>query len=76
MPHTITWAIRGLWPTPSPVQEYALSCLPITPPSRDHTVADGLDYVNTWNAGMLHSADFAEVFAAMKERRKPVFSKL
>lgn len=43
---------------------------------RDHSVADGLEYVATWNAGMLHSADFAEVFAALKEKRKPIFAKL
>lgn len=46
------------------------------PPDRDHSVADGLDYVSAWNASMLNSSDFVEVFSAAKEKRKPVFSKL
>jgi len=37
--------------------------------ARDHTVADGLNYVATWNAAMLMSADLAEALAAMRERR-------
>lgn len=41
--------------------------------SRDHSVADGLNYISTWNAGMLLSADLMEAFQASMERRKPVF---
>ncbi|MCB9235264.1 MAG: crotonase/enoyl-CoA hydratase family protein [Bacteroidia bacterium] len=41
--------------------------------SRDHTVVDGLNYVATWNAGMLLSADLDEALKAQKERRKPAF---
>lgn len=41
---------------------------------RDHSVADGLEYVAAWNSAQLVSADYAEVFSAMKERRRPVFA--
>lgn len=42
--------------------------------SRDHTVADGLDYVATWNAAMLLSADLREAASAARERRAPQFA--
>lgn len=42
--------------------------------SRDHSVADGLNYIATWNAAMLVSADLTEALKAMRERRKPSFS--
>jgi enoyl-CoA hydratase len=41
--------------------------------ARDHTVADGLDRVATWNAAVLLSADLAEAAAAAREKRPPVF---
>ena len=41
--------------------------------SRDHSVQDGLNYISTWNAGMLLSTDLMEAFQASMERRKPVF---
>lgn len=41
--------------------------------ARDHSVADGLNYVATWNAAMLMSADLDEVMAAMREKRAPRF---
>jgi enoyl-CoA hydratase len=41
--------------------------------ARDHTVADGLNYVATWNAAMLHSDDLEEAVTAARERRPPVF---
>ena len=41
--------------------------------ARDHTVADGLNYVATWNAAMLLSADLAESGRAGMERRAPAF---
>jgi enoyl-CoA hydratase len=44
--------------------------------ARDHTVADGLNYVATWNAGMLISEDMAEAMAALKAKRQPVFKNL
>lgn len=41
--------------------------------TRDHTVAEGLDYVATWQAGMLLSDDFSEAAAAHAEKREPEF---
>jgi enoyl-CoA hydratase/carnithine racemase len=41
--------------------------------ARDHTVADGLNYVATWNAAMLMSTDLKEAVAAQLQKRKPVF---
>lgn len=41
--------------------------------TRDHSVADGLNYIATWNASMLLSEDLDEALKAMKERRKPEF---
>ncbi len=40
---------------------------------RDHSVADGLNYIATWNAAMLMSKDLAEAGLAMREKRAPVF---
>lgn len=40
---------------------------------RDHSVADGLNYVATWNAAMLMSGDLAESMRALREKRKPEF---
>ena len=41
--------------------------------ARDHSIADGLNYVATWNAAMLMSADIAEAIDAARERREPRF---
>ena len=38
------------------------------------SVAEGLDYVATWNAGMLNSDDLAEAFRAFMEKRPPTFT--
>jgi enoyl-CoA hydratase len=38
------------------------------------TVAEGLDYVATWNAGMLGSNDLVEAMTAFMERRPATFS--
>ncbi len=43
---------------------------------RDHTVADGLDFIATWQAGMMDPADMAEAFTAKSERRTPVYPDL
>ena len=39
-------------------------------------VADGLDYVATWNAAMVLSADLQESLAARMEKRPPVYARL
>jgi enoyl-CoA hydratase len=44
--------------------------------ARDHSVADGLNYVATWNAAMLSAADLAEAFQARAEKRAPAFDDL
>ena len=41
--------------------------------ARDHTVADGLNYIATWNAAMLMSQDLFEAGAANMQKRDPVF---
>lgn len=41
--------------------------------ARDHTVADGLNHVATWNAAMLLSTDLDEALAAGREKRAAKF---
>jgi hypothetical protein len=41
--------------------------------ARDHPVADGLNYIATWNAAMLLSKDLVEAGRAMAEKRTPKF---
>ena len=41
--------------------------------SRDHSVADGLNHVATWNAAMLMSQDLTEAMTANMQKRVPVF---
>ena len=38
------------------------------------TVAQGLDYVATWNAGMLASDDLTEAVTAFMEKRPATFT--
>jgi enoyl-CoA hydratase len=40
---------------------------------RDHSVADSLEYIATWNAGMLFSNDIQEAFKAYMMKKKPEF---
>ena len=44
--------------------------------ARDHTIADGLDYIATWQTGMLSGAHMAEAFKAKQDKRDPVFPDL
>jgi 2,4-dienoyl-CoA reductase (NADPH2) len=41
--------------------------------ARDHSVADGLNYVATWNAAMLLSNDLQEAMMANMGKRQPAF---
>ncbi len=41
--------------------------------ARDHSVADGLNYIATWNAAMLMSKDLQEAMMANMGKRPPVF---
>ena len=41
--------------------------------SRDHSVADGLDYIATWNAAMFDTDDMAEAFQAGIDKRDAEF---
>lgn len=43
---------------------------------RDATIAQGLDYVATWNAGMLQGGDVAEAMQAQAAKRAGVFADL
>lgn len=44
--------------------------------SRDHSVAEGLLHVATWNQCMLQSEDVMKAAMAMMQKEEPVFSKL
>jgi enoyl-CoA hydratase/carnithine racemase len=41
--------------------------------ARDHSVADSLNYIATWNAAMLQSEDLMEAMTANMEKRAAVF---
>ena len=44
--------------------------------ARDHSIADGLDYIATWQTGMFQPTDMLESFAAKSESRKPSYPDL
>jgi enoyl-CoA hydratase len=44
--------------------------------ARDHSVAEALDYIATWQPGMLEPQDILEAFRANQEKREPVFDDL
>jgi enoyl-CoA hydratase len=44
--------------------------------ARDHSIADGLDYIATWQTGMFQPGDMREAFAAKAEARKPSYPDL
>lgn len=41
--------------------------------TRDHSVADGLNFIATWNAGILSQDDVMKAIAARMEKRDPQF---
>lgn len=41
--------------------------------SRDHSVPEGLNYISTWNAGMLSVEDVMTAMSAQMENKKPEF---
>ena len=44
--------------------------------ARDHSIADGLDYIATWQAGMFQPTDLMESFTAKGEGRAAHFADL
>lgn len=44
--------------------------------TRDHSVADSLNYMATWQSGMLQMPDLMEAMSAGKEKRQPIFKDL
>lgn len=44
--------------------------------ARDHSIADGLDYIATWQAGMFSPPHMMEAFAAKAQKREPNFADL
>lgn len=44
--------------------------------ARDHSVADGLDYIATWNGGMLRSEDLMAAVQAKMTKREATFGDL
>ncbi len=44
--------------------------------ARDHTVADSLNYIATWQTGMFQPADMMETFSAKADKRDPAFDDL
>ena len=44
--------------------------------ARDHSTADGLDYIATWNASMLDGEAIRNTFVARAQGEKPVYEDL
>lgn len=44
--------------------------------SRDHSVADGLDYIATWNGGMLRASELMTAVQAKMSKTQPAFDNL
>ena len=51
-------------------------CKRIITHARDHSTADGLDYISLWNASMLHVEEIMEAMAANAEKRSGNFASL
>ena len=41
--------------------------------ARDHSVADSLNYIATWNAAMLQSKDLMEAMSSSMTKKAPSF---
>ena len=44
--------------------------------ARDHSTADGLDYIGIWNASMLQGEEIQEAIGANRDRRAGEFVEL
>jgi enoyl-CoA hydratase len=44
--------------------------------TRDHSVADALTYMATWQSGMFQMPDIQEAMVAQKEKRLPQYPEL
>jgi enoyl-CoA hydratase len=44
--------------------------------ARDHSTADGLDYIGIWNASMLQGEEIQEAISANRDRRAGEFVEL
>jgi enoyl-CoA hydratase len=44
--------------------------------TRDHSVEDSLNYMATWQSGMLQMPDIMEAMSAAKEKRLPQYEDL
>lgn len=44
--------------------------------ARDHSVAEGLNFIATWQSGMFQQQDIQEAFSAKQEKREPDFEDL
>ena len=69
--HEGAMAIAGAIAAKSPLA--IRGCKEMITYARDHSVADGLNYVATWNAAMLLSRDLQEAALAAREKRLPAF---
>lgn len=64
-------AIAGEIATKAPLAVYG--CKRMITYARDHSTADGLDYIGVWNASMLQREEIMEAFAANAEKRPGEF---
>jgi enoyl-CoA hydratase len=44
--------------------------------ARDHSIADGLNYIATWQTGMFQTADTMEALHARQEKREAAYDDL
>ena len=70
------WPPPGPWPPRSPPTRRwpSRAPRPCWPAGEGRSVAEGLDYVATWNAGFLASDDLVEAMTAFMEKRPAEFT--